>query len=51
MLNAYLPEIKAKGKQLDRTFFFNVINTLYPHIMPKILSEARALRFKVDEDE
>ena len=35
-LMKYLPEIRAKGKQLDRTFFFNILNTVYPEVLPAI---------------
>ena len=42
----YLPEIKAKGKQLDRTFFYNVLNTIYPEVMPAIVASSREQREK-----
>ena len=43
-LMKYLPEIRAKGKQLDRTFFFNILNTVYPEVLPAIIASSREQR-------
>ena len=32
-LNHFLPDRVPKGRQLDRTFFFNVMNTVVPNIL------------------
>ena len=45
-VQSYLPEIKAKGKQLDRKFLFNIINTIYPTVLPELIAHARDLREK-----
>ena len=28
-----IPETKKRGKPFDRDFFFNIVNTIYPHSM------------------
>lgn len=40
-LSKYLPSKFAKGRQVDRTFFFNVFNTIYPKELAKMISNAR----------
>ena len=42
----YLPTVYAKGKQLDRKFLFNIINTIYPTVLPELIAHAREERQK-----
>jgi hypothetical protein len=34
----------AKGKQIDRTYFWNVFNTLYPEVVKEIIGHAQKQR-------
>ena len=34
---AYFPDKLPKGKQVDRTYFFNIFNTLYPDRLEAII--------------
>ena len=36
----YIPNITAKGKQVDRVFFFNIVNTIRPEYMHKLIEFA-----------
>ncbi len=36
----YFPEIEYKHKPKDRDFFFNILNTLYPHTIEKMVYES-----------
>lgn len=47
-LQKYLPEVKAEGKFISRKFFFNILNTVYPDVVPRIIEVARAKRHKDD---
>jgi len=51
LLRKYLPDKFAKGRQIDRTFFFNVFNTLFPGQMTKMIDNARQQRFDSNEEE
>jgi len=42
----YLPTVYAKGKQLDRTFFFNILHTVHPDALPELIAHAREQRQK-----
>ena len=39
-LQKYFPDKMAKGKQIDRTYFWNVFNTLYPEVVKEIIGHA-----------
>ena len=48
----YLPDYFPKGHTPDREYFFNVLNTLNPEYMKKIITHACSLRnHVVDEDQ
>jgi len=32
-----MPEIEWKGSPADRDFFYNIVNTLYPHKVEKMV--------------
>ena len=44
LLEPYLPDRYAKGRQIDRTFFFNIFNTILPEVLKKIVDNAYAQR-------
>jgi hypothetical protein len=41
----YMPDKTAKGKGIDREYFFNVLNTVHPERMAKMIEHANKLRF------
>lgn len=41
LLKKFLPDKLAKGRQMDRTFFFNVFNTLYPDQLGEMVQNDR----------
>ena len=43
-LLAHIPTNLRKGKPIARPFFFNVLNTLYPGVVPAMINNARAIR-------
>ena len=43
-VNIYLPERTRKGLTLDRTYFFNVLNTVVPGYVEKLTQHANKLR-------
>ena len=43
-LKKYLPEINRKEKSIDREFFFNILNTVYPDYMKKLIDHAHDTR-------
>ena len=47
----YFPSQMPKGRQIDRTFFFNVFNTLHPEVLAQYLDHARAQRFTAVSEE
>ena len=48
-LQPYMPPKLGKGKQLDKRYFFNVVNTLYEEELQSILQHANAQRNSVEE--
>ena len=44
----YLPNSVRKGAQLNRAYFFNVLNTVMPEYCSKLASHAHAQRNRVD---
>jgi hypothetical protein len=49
-VSQYLPDNLPAGRQLDRTFFFNVLHTLHPDFVKGIISHAQRLRNTADDD-
>ena len=50
-LMLYLPDRLAKGRQIDRTYFFAVLNTLEPDKLQQIITHAQMHRnTAADED-
>ena len=39
-LKRHLPDRLAKGRQIDRTYFFTVLNTLEPEKLQQMISHA-----------
>lgn len=50
-LMKHLPDNFAKGRQIDRTFFFNIFNTLYPEQLATMIQHSRDKRFDTAEEE
>lgn len=50
-LSRYLPDRMAKGRNMDRTWFWNVFSTLYPEIVSEIIEGSRKKRFDVADEE
>lgn len=42
----YMPDRLAKGKYPDRTYFFNVLNTLYEDRVQQMIEHANSVRFE-----
>ena len=38
----YFPEKYAKGRQCDRDYMFNIVNTLHPEVMEEIVEYAQS---------
>ena len=49
-LNRYLPDRVPKGRQLDRTFFFNILNTVSPETVSKIINHSLSVRNTVESE-
>ena len=47
----FLPNRLPKGRQPDRTYYFNVLNTLYPDYIAELILHANGKRFKAGEGE
>ena len=43
---SYLPDRLPSGKLPDRTYFFNVLNTVRPEYVKEMVEHANKLRFK-----
>ena len=50
-LKLYLPAKFAKGRQIDRSYFLNVLNTLYPAQVAKMIENARNQRYSAANEE
>ena len=44
----FFPDVYPKGKGPLREYFFNVLNTIYPEYLAKILAHAAEQRFAAD---
>jgi hypothetical protein len=49
--NVYFPDVEDKQVHLDRTYFFNVLNTVYPEYLKNIIDHAIEIRNKPEADE
>ena len=47
----YMPDRLAKGKQVSRTYFFNVLYSLYPEYVSKMVAHAQKVRFGSGREE
>ena len=47
----YFPDKFPKGRVVDRTFMFNVVNTLHPAVVKEIVDHAITQRYDVKVDE
>ena len=50
-LAAYLPDEYLKQKTADRTYFFNILNTLYPEYVQQLLSHAHKQRTGMEQEQ
>ena len=50
-LAKYLPDEYLSGRAIDRTFFFNVINTVYPGYLHSAIDHANMQRNNKTNDE
>ncbi len=51
LLRKYFPENCDKSKPLDRQYFFNVLNTVYPEYVASVISHASKQRNEPGQDE
>ena len=52
LLKPYMPDKMAKGRQIDRTWFFNVFGTIFPQVLHEMIRNALSVRNdKSAEDE
>ena len=50
-LKRHLPNRLAKGRQIDRTYFFTVLNTLEPEKLSQIIAHAQEQRNVAQDEE
>ena len=50
-LMAHLPDRMAKGRQIDRNYFFTVLNTLEPHKLQQMITHAQTARNVAQDEE
>ena len=50
-LRSYLPDEYFKQKTADRTYFFNILNTLYPEYVQKLLFHAHKQRTGMEQEQ
>jgi hypothetical protein len=43
-LKIFFPDVKDGGRLPDRIYFFNVLNTLQPDFLPKLIKHANEAR-------
>ena len=46
----YFPDEYPKGRQADRTYFFNIFNSLHPETMANVLKHANEKRYGEEAD-
>ena len=49
-VNVYLPSKLPKGKLPDRSYFFNVLNTVYEDRVSAMIAHANKIRFEAAQD-
>ena len=49
-INVYLPTKLPAGKLVDRTYFFNVLNTVYEERLGAMIAHANKVRFQASAD-
>ena len=52
-LQNYMPELETKKEPKDRKFFFNMLNTLKPNVVDKMVHNAkedRIIKSKIDDE-
>ena len=47
-LKCYFPDKFPKGRNCDKTYFWNVANTIFPEEVSKLIMNANSIRFKGD---
>ena len=50
-IKAYLPPKINKGRQLDKEYFWNIVNTLYEEVVEAVVQNAHKLRKAVDSED
>jgi len=46
----YFPDKYAKSRQCDRSYFYNVLNSLYPEEVKEVINHANRQRFTITEE-
>jgi len=46
-----MPDRLAKGKTMDREYFFNCVNTVHPEFTRQMIDHANGLRFKSGQED
>ena len=46
----YFPDTYPKGRQADREYTFNIVNTLHPEILKELIEYALNQRYSVTEE-
>ena len=47
----FLPDSTQKSKPLDRQFFFNILNSVYPKFVKELVEHASKQRHQPEQDE
>ena len=50
-LMKFMPDKLPKGKTINREYFFNVMNSLYPDLVKKMIAHAHKLRFESGQED
>jgi hypothetical protein len=51
LVKDYFPDMNDNKRTIDRTFFYNVLNTVYPEYLSKLVDHALEVRNKPEDDE
>ena len=49
-LSDYFPSKMAKGRTIDKVYFYNVFNTIYPDEVAALIKHANSKRYTVESD-
>ena len=49
-LSDYFPSKMAKGRTIDKVYFYNVFNTIYPDEVAALIKHANSKRYTVEND-